>query len=206
MLKLLFEKSQVKIWEWKPRTKCFSTIDEGLFKYCSSWWLVDKLLLFKKTERAKIILNSSITSSLFTHLGGWSLRGVKTSLDALQVSIKHWYFFSKILSGTLTRFVQGIQVETTVLLMGLLGETWLLPLGYLGCRRWPISCLRKEHEDRLRSYWVGKQWFECGCYFLPCAPGQPLLTDMHRPGTGLFSGFLWIYMMINSWKENKELG
>lgn len=48
-------------------------------------------------------------------------------------------------------------METTVLLLGLLGKTWLLPLEYLVCRKWLISCLRKEHEDRLRSYWEGSK-------------------------------------------------
>lgn len=62
---------------------------------------------FLKDRRRKIILNFSVTSLLFSHRCGWSLCGVKTSLDAMQVSIRHWYFFSKILSGSLTQFVRG---------------------------------------------------------------------------------------------------
>lgn len=34
----------------------------------------------------------------------------------------------------------------------------------------------------------------------------PSPMDVLRPGICLFSGFLWIYMTINSWKESREFG
>lgn len=145
MLKIRFQKSQIKIWErenWGQNASAwFIRVDSDTAIPLHTLWINVNSFLMSKWAKVAFKISHYLLLSL-----------PKTSRDAVPENSKHCYFFSKILSWPLTLFVLDIQVEMAVLLMGLLGKTWLLPLEYLVCRTWPISCLRKEHEDRLRSY------------------------------------------------------
>lgn len=150
MLKIWFQKSQIKIREcenWGQTASAqFVRADSDTASPLHTSWI--NANSFPASKWAKHAFK--ISHYLLLNLP-------KTSRDAVQGNSKYCYFFSKIISWPLTLFIQDIQVETTVLLMGLLGKTWLLPLEHLVCRTWPISCLRKEHEDRLRSYEEGSK-------------------------------------------------
>lgn len=144
MLKIWFQKSQIKIREcenWGQTASAqFVRADSDTASPLHTSWINAYPFPASKNEQNMPLKFHYLLLNLSRPPG-----------DAVQGNSKYCYFFSKIISwpwlylSRISRWKQRFCWWVCWARPGSHSE-------HLVCRTWPISCLRKEHEDRLRSW------------------------------------------------------